>query len=72
MILGVAANETDNSTHDKWVQWLRFVSFPKMVQWCSEKLPTPSIRCYYYKSFNFIKNQEAKKLELLSWHDCPS
>ena len=39
----MAGSQSDISTHDKWIQWLRFVSFPKMLQWTNEKLAPPSL-----------------------------
>jgi len=43
MTLSVAGSQSDISIHDKWIQWLRFVCFPKMVQWTNDKLAPPSL-----------------------------
>ena len=43
MTLSVSGRKSDVSTLDKWIQWLRFVCFPKMLQWTNDKLAPPSL-----------------------------
>jgi hypothetical protein len=36
-------SEEADCGYDKWLLWLRQICFPKMVQWCNDKLAPPSL-----------------------------
>ena len=66
--------DPENSGFQKWIQWLRFVCFPKLVQWCNEKLSPPSLNSISIKLVSLEKYQAqhsqilTEKLKYCDWN----